>query len=100
MDVRTYVYQVQVLLNNTFIAIIRFHAYVGFGVISNDMATVRINNLQCEVTYTIIAGGRDVNTEELIGPRSSHGTITAGPCLAMMTTSVITTSMTDGKILD
>jgi len=54
------------------------------------MVTVRIN-LQCEVTYTIIAGGRDGNTGELIGPISFHGTITTGLC------PVVTTSM-NGKI--
>jgi len=63
------------------------YVYLGTGEISNDMATVRLINLQCEITYTIIAGGRDGNTGELIGPISFHGTITAGPC------SVVTTSM-------
>jgi len=67
------------------------YVYLGIGEISNEMATVRIINLRCEVTYYIIAGGRDGNTGELIGPRSSHGTITAGPC------PLVTTSM-NGKI--
>ena len=58
------------------------------------MATVRVANLQCEVTYYITAGGRDGGTGELIGPRSSLGTITAGPCPVVMTTTMITTSMT------
>ena len=44
----------------------------------NGMATVTVNGLQCEVTYTIIAGG--TLNGDLVGPRSSHGTITAGSC--------------------
>ena len=44
------------------------------------MATVTVRDLRCEVTYTITAGGIDGGTGELIGPKSSHGTITAGPC--------------------
>jgi len=63
-----------------------------------SMATFRTIRLQCEVTYIITAEGRDGGSGELVGPRSSHGTITAGPCLAMMTTTMITSSMTDGKI--
>jgi len=70
--------------------------YVGTGELFNEMATVRIINLQCEVAYTIIAGGRDGGTGELVGPRLSHGNITSGPC-PVMTTTMITTSMT-GKI--
>jgi len=42
------------------------------------MATVTIDGLNCTVTYTITAGGKF--NETLVGPRSSHGTITAGPC--------------------
>ena len=42
------------------------------------MAAVAVNRLDCEVTYTIIAGG--ILNGDLVGPRSSHGTITAGPC--------------------
>ena len=37
------------------------------------MATVTVNGLKCGVTYTIIAGG--TLNEDLVGPRSSHGTI-------------------------
>jgi len=55
------------------------------------MATVRIANLQCEVKYTIIAEGRDGGTGELIGPRSSHGAITTGPCPVTITTILPTT---------
>ena len=42
------------------------------------MAIVAVNGLDCEVTYTIIAGG--TLNGDLVGPRSSHGAITAGPC--------------------
>ena len=52
-------------------------------VISNSrIATVTVDGLQCEVTYDIIAGG--TLNGALVGPRSSHGTITSGPCLADM----------------
>ena len=76
----------------------KFYLIIGIGnIISNDIATVRVTNLRCEVTYYITAGGRDGGTGELIGPRSSLGTITAGPCPVMMTTTMITTSIA-GKI--
>ena len=42
------------------------------------MATVIFNGLQCGVIYTIIAGG--TLNGDLVGPRSSHGTVTVGPC--------------------
>ena len=45
---------------------------------TNAIATVTINNLQCGVTYTIIAGG--ALNGDLVGPRSSHKNITTGPC--------------------
>ena len=53
------------------------------------MATVTINGLMCEVTYTITAGG--TLDGQLVGPRSSHGTITAGPCPPMITTTTVAT---------
>jgi len=59
------------------------------------MATVRVANLQCEVTYYITAGG--TLNGDLVGTRSFLGTITVGPCPVMMTTTMITASMT-GKI--
>ena len=60
------------------------------------MATVTVNGLECGVTYNITAGG--TLNGELVGPRSSHGSITAGPCPPMMTTTIIpTTSMTSKK---
>jgi len=73
----------------------KFYLIIGTALISNDMATVRIANLHCEVTYYITAGG--TLNGDLVGPRSSLGTITAGPCPIVMTTTMITTSMT-GKI--
>ena len=36
------------------------------------------NGLACGVTYTITAGG--TLNGQIVGPRSSHGTIDAGPC--------------------
>ena len=57
------------------------------------MATVTINGLMCQEVYTITAAGTLDGV--LVGPRSSHGTITAGPCLPMITTTTVaTTSMT------
>ena len=44
----------------------------------NEKATVMINGLKCGVTYTITAGG--TLNGYLVGPRSSHGNIVAGPC--------------------
>ena len=61
---------------------------------NNGMATVTVDGLECEVTYDIIAEG--TLNGALVGPRSSHGTITSGPCLAdMPTSSVATPSMND-----
>ena len=37
-----------------------------------------VNGLQRGVTYAIIAGG--TLNGDLVGPRSSHGNITTGPC--------------------
>ena len=57
------------------------------------MATVTVNGLECEVIYSITAGG--TLDGQLVGPRSSQETITAGPCPPIMTTTIIpTTSMT------
>ena len=50
-----------------------------------------VDGLQCEVTYDIIAGG--TLNGALVGPRSSHGTITSGPCLA----DFVATSTMKGK---
>ena len=42
------------------------------------MATVTIDSLECEVDYTITAGGTLAG--ELLGPRLLHGDVTSGPC--------------------
>ena len=42
------------------------------------MATVTINDLQCRVTYNITAEG--ALNETLVGPKSPHGNVIAGPC--------------------
>ena len=65
--------------------------------ITNGMATVTVDGLECEVTYDITAGG--TLNGALVGPRSSHGTITSGPCpLPMPTPSVETPSMSGKEI--
>ena len=50
----------------------------GFAPVTNAMATVAVDRLECGVTYTIIAGG--TLNGHLVGPRSSHGTIPTNPC--------------------
>ena len=62
---------------------------------NNGMATVTIDGLQCEVTYTITAGG--TLNGALVGPRSSHGAITSGPCLVDMPKLFVATSTMKGK---
>ena len=42
------------------------------------MAVVRVNGLECGTNYTVIAGG--TLNGDLVGSRSSHGTITTNPC--------------------
>ena len=44
----------------------------------NGSATIIISGLNCQQTYTVTAGGTVNGT--LLGPRSSHGTITTGDC--------------------
>ena len=51
---------------------------LGTAPITNGTATVAVDGLECGVAYTIIVGG--TLNEHLVGPRSSHGTVTAGPC--------------------
>ena len=48
------------------------------GSISNDRATVVISDLQCGIEYTIMAEG--MLNGAIVGPGSSHGNVTAGPC--------------------
>ena len=50
----------------------------GTAPITNGTATVTVNGLECGLTYTIIAGG--TLNGDLVGPRSSHGNVTTGPC--------------------
>ena len=72
---------------------IRIFTHSGTVPTTNGMSTVILNRLACGVTYTITAGG--TLNGQLVGPRSSHGTVTAGPCpLVITTTTVATTSMT------
>ena len=68
--------------------------YSGDASVSNRMATLTLEGLKCEETYTITAGGTFAGTSEgdLIGPRSSHGSFTAGSCKTA-TTMVPTPSM-------
>ena len=41
--------------------------------ITTGIATVTVNELECGISYTIIAGG--ILNGDLVGPRSSHGSI-------------------------
>ena len=52
--------------------------YLGIAPITEGMATVTINDLQCGVTYNITAEG--MLNETLVGSRSSHGNIAPRPC--------------------
>ena len=45
----------------------------GIAPITNGIATVTVNGLECGVTYTIIAGG--TLNGDLVGPRLSYGTL-------------------------
>ena len=73
------------------------HIHTGIATIANGMATVTVDGLECEVIYDITAGG--TLNGALVGPRSSHGTVTSGPCpLPMPTPSVETPSMSGKEI--
>ena len=50
----------------------------GTAPITNGMATVRVNGLECGVKYNITAGG--TRGEQLVGPRSFQQTISAALC--------------------
>ena len=50
----------------------------GTAPIINAMATMSITELECGVNYTIIAEG--TLNGDLVGPRSSHGTVATNPC--------------------
>ena len=51
---------------------------LGNALITDETATVTVTGLKCGVNYTIIAGG--TSNGELVGPRSSHGTIVMPTC--------------------
>ena len=53
---------------------------LGNASITNGMATVTVNGLECGVTYTIIAGGRYDNLS-FVGPRSSYENMTTSLCV-------------------
>ena len=63
--------------------------------VTNGLAIVTIDGLECEITYTITAGG--TLDGGLVGPRSSHGTITSGSCPAGMPTPSVATPSMNGK---
>ena len=63
MYICTYIYQIVILGNAS---------------VTKGMAIVTINDLQCGVTYNITAEG--MLNETLVGPGSSHGSVTSGPC--------------------
>ena len=61
-----------------------YHMHMsGNAPITNGTATVTVNGLECGVTYTITAEG--TLNGSLVGPRSSYGSITTGPCSGDMT---------------
>ena len=60
----------------------RVHILGNGFVTNNGMATVPISDLQCGVTYALIAEGLSNGT--FVGPASSHGNITTGPCPVMI----------------
>ena len=65
--------------------------YLDTAPITNGMSTVTLNGLACGVMYAITAGG--TLNGDLVGPRSSHGTI-SGSCPPGIMTTAATTSMT------
>ena len=60
------------------------------------MATVTISGLQCEVTYNITAEG--TLNGALVGPGSSHGSISAGPC-PLIASACIRTYVCNMKVM-
>ena len=61
--------------------------------ITNGLATVIINGLECGVTYTIIAGG--ARNEELLGPSRLHGNFSTCACpINMMSKFCVCTYLT------
>ena len=51
----------------------------GTAPITNRVAMVKVNELECGVRYTIVAGG--TLNGDLVGPRSSYGAIAIPACL-------------------
>ena len=72
------------------------YTHIGMAAITNGMATVTIDGLECEVTYAITAGG--TLNGALVGPRSSHGNITSGSCSPPMPTPSVATPSMNGKV--
>ena len=70
-----------------YVSSIIIFTHSGIAPVTNTMATVTVDGLECGVTYTIIAGG--ILNGELVGPRSSHGTIATNPCPVCPATSKI-----------
>ena len=54
------------------------YTHTGMGTITNRMARVTVDGLECEVTYDITAEG--TLNGALVGPRSSLANVTSGPC--------------------
>ena len=67
------------------------------GPITNGMAVVTIDGLECEVTYDIIAGGK--LNGALVGPKSSHRNITAGPCPLSSSSTVSPNTCKNSKFI-
>ena len=67
-------------VNNIYVHSILYFTlkFLGTAPITNGIAIVTVNGLECGVTYSIIAGG--TLNGDLVGPRSSHGNINMGPC--------------------
>ena len=81
--VRTYIYIKYKLLQLSCLSYIWMcyvHMYPVIAPITNGMVTLTVEGLECELTYTIIAGG--TLNGDLVGPLSPHGTVTAGACPA------------------
>ena len=55
---------------------------------TNRMATVTISDLQCGVTYALIAEG--MSNGMFVGPASFHGNISTGPCPVMTSKCIAT----------
>ena len=56
-----------------YLVLLSLHIISVSATITNEMATVTVDGLECGVIYTIIAGG--TRNGDLVGPRSSHGII-------------------------